>query len=130
MRYLIDTHILLWLLIEPGKLSPAQVAALDDADEVLVSSISFWEISLKYHLGKLALQGLMPDELPACAEKSGLTILETDVGLFATFHTLPKLAHKDPFDRLIVHAAIRHDLILVSRDASFTDYQRFGLKLL
>jgi len=130
VRYLIDTHILLWLLMAPDKLSARQVAAITNADEVLVGSISFWEIALKYQLGKLSLQGLTPDELPVYAEKSGLTILETGVELFATFHTLPKLAHKDPFDRLLIHAAIRHGLILISQDDSFGDYQEFGLKLL
>ena len=54
MTWLLDTHALLWALFEPGKLGRKTHAILDDrVNEVLVNPVSYWEISLKYGLGKL-----------------------------------------------------------------------------
>jgi PIN domain nuclease of toxin-antitoxin system len=130
MRYLIDTHIFLWALMDPEKISKKAKESILTADETLVSSISFWEISLKYSLGKLSLNGLSPQELPEYAKRSGFGILECDALTMSSFHTLPKLSHKDPFDRMIIHTAILKNLTLVSRDGRFDEYAPFGLKLL
>ena len=129
MRILIDTHIFLWALMSPEKLSPQIREALMQADQVWVSSISFWEISLKFGLGKLKLKGLKPEDLPKAAQVSGFKVLECDAQLFASSHHLPPIGHKDPFDRLIIHTAIQNQLTLISEDSAFTDYVSQGLKL-
>jgi PIN domain nuclease of toxin-antitoxin system len=63
MRLLIDTHILLWLIREPKRISNAAKAALlDDANQVYVSAASAWEIAIKVHAGKLSVdRGLLTD---------------------------------------------------------------------
>lgn len=129
MRVLIDTHIFLWALMSPEKLSPPIREALIKADQVWVSSISFWEVSLKFGLGKLELKGLKPEDLPKAAQVSGFKILECDAQLFASSHQLEKIGHKDPFDRLIIHTAIQNQLTLISEDNAFGDYISLGLKL-
>ena len=129
MNVLIDTHIFLWALMSPDKLSPQIREALTQADQVSVSSISFWEISLKFGLGKLELKGLRPEELPKAAYLSGIKVLECDAQLFASSHQLPQIGHKAPFDRLIIHAAIQNQLTLISEDSAFADYIGQGLKL-
>ncbi|MBE0509883.1 MAG: type II toxin-antitoxin system VapC family toxin [Chromatiales bacterium] len=129
MVYLIDTHILLWWLMRPEKIPPKAMVAIEQSEQVYVSGLSFWEISLKYSLGKLELQGLMPEELPDHTRASGLGILECDSGMFASFHQLPRLGHRDPFDRMLIHTAIRHNMTLISRDQAFADYRAHGLKL-
>ena len=54
--YLLDTHSFLWSIWQPEKLGKQAVAVLENTDnKVFVSSITFWEISLKYALGKLTL---------------------------------------------------------------------------
>ena len=66
MKLLLDTHAFLWAAFSPRKLSARARSALIGLDnEVAVSSLSFWEISLKFSLGKIALEGCTPDELPA-----------------------------------------------------------------
>lgn len=55
MKFIIDTHILIWTLLDPEKLSKNILQAYAEADEVQVSNINFWKISLKYRLGKLDL---------------------------------------------------------------------------
>ena len=129
MSILIDTHIFLWALFSPQKLSSEIQEALIKADRVWVSSISFWEVSLKYGLGKLELQGLKPEDLPKAAQISGFKVLECDAQLFASSHQLENIGHKDPFDRLIIHTAIQNQLTLISEDTAFADYVSQGLKL-
>ncbi len=70
MKYLLDTHTLLWVLFEDEKLSNKAKAAIKNLhNEIYVSMISYWEISLKYGLGKLTLQGITPDKLPEKAKE-------------------------------------------------------------
>jgi PIN domain nuclease of toxin-antitoxin system len=130
MRLLLDTHSLLWAIFDPKKLrEPARAAIKDQRNDVAVSVVSFWEISLKYALGKLELVGTNPEDLPETTETMGIDILQVSAYEAASFHKLPKLAHKDPFDRLIIWQAIQQRMHLVSKDRSFEDYKASGLKL-
>lgn len=128
MTYLLDTHTLLWTLFEDEKLSEKAREAISNAEnEIYVSVLSYWEISLKYALGKLELEGITPDELPEKAKEIDIETMELSEEDAITFYRLPRLKHKDPFDRLIVWQAIRRDLPLISKDKSMEDYQPFGL---
>ena len=61
MKYLVDTHIFLWAIISPEKLSEkVQTILLDSNNTIIVSSITLWEISLKYGSGKLLLGKIQP----------------------------------------------------------------------
>ena len=131
MKLLLDTHAFLWAAFSPRKLSArARSALVDHSNEVAVSSLSFWEISLKFSLGKIALEGCTPDELPTVAQEMQFEILQADATDMASFHALPKTAHKDPFNRMIIWQAIRQGRTLVSKDAKFASYQDHGLKVL
>lgn len=131
MKYLLDTHILLWSIFKPKQLSDKQKAAiLDVHNDVFVSAISFWEISLKYSLKKIKLGNMKPDKLPGHAKKSGFEIAKIDEGLLASFYKLPVIDHKDPFDRLLIWEAINNGYTVISADKNFTKYKKFGLKLL
>ena len=78
MNVLLDTHAFLWSLFTPEKLSKAAIRAIQSMhNDVAVSVVTFWEISLKYAIGKLELTGVMPEELPQFAE---LMNLETQIG--------------------------------------------------
>lgn len=128
MTYLLDTHTLLWTLFEDEKLSAKARDAISNAEnEIYVSVISYWEISLKYALGKLELEGITPDELPEKAKEIDIETMDLSEEDAITFYKLPRLKHKDPFDRLIIWQAIRRDLPLISKDKSMEDYQPFGL---
>ena len=128
MTYLLDTHTLLWTLFEDEKLSEKAREAISNAEnEIYVSVLSYWEISLKYALGKLELEGITPDELPEKAKEIDIETMELSEEDVITFYKLPHLKHKDPFDRLIIWQAIRRDLPLISKDKIMQDYQKFGL---
>ncbi len=132
MKLLIDTHIFLWLLFTPKKVPAKQLELLQSSEsELYICSISFWEISLKYNLGKLKLSGVLPDQLPQLATKMNITVVEMNAEAMASFYQLEKPErHKDPFDRAIVWMCLLKDFTLVSRDNSLAAYKPAGLKLL
>jgi PIN domain nuclease of toxin-antitoxin system len=95
-----------------------------------ISTVTFWEIALKFALGKLELAGVLPDDLPAVAVQMDLTIEPLAAEDAATYHRLPRTAHKDPFDRMIIWQSLRHQWTLISADAQFAAYRSQGLDLL
>jgi PIN domain nuclease of toxin-antitoxin system len=132
MSYVIDTHIFLWLLFEPKRV-PINVLDIlkNPTNYIAITSISFWEISLKFNLGKLELNGTTPEELPKLAEKMGLAIEQIATQEMASFHKLEKTKkHKDPFDRIIIWHCITHERMIISLDGKFDSYEEFGLKVL
>jgi PIN domain nuclease of toxin-antitoxin system len=128
-NFLIDTHIFLWLNFSPEKLPKTMLTLLQDRqNQVFVSEISFWEISLKYQLGKLSLSGILPHELLPTAEQMGIQIANITPNEFATFFQLPSVdGHKDPFDRLIIWQCICQKKTLMSYDSKLEGYVRVGL---
>ena len=130
MTYLLDTHVLLWTIGKSTELSPPAREIIEDSrNRVLVSTVSLWEASLKYGLGKLKLDPLVPDELPDHCHRLGFEILPLESGDASSYHVLPRVdGHRDPFDRMLVHQCIRGDLILVSRDGRMNRYRAHGLR--
>src|SRR3989337_788031 len=103
MKYLLDTHAFLWTLLDDEQLSKKAAKVIQNpGNDIYVSVITFWEISLKYAIGKLELTGISPDELPQKAKETGIQTLKLSKREAASFHRLPKLKHKDPFDRIII----------------------------
>lgn len=131
MKYLLDTHYLIWSIIDPDKIDKKRKKILLDVNSYkYISQISFWEISIKYSLGKLELKGITPEELPEAAIKSGFQILELETKILASSYKLPKNPnHKDPFDRLIIWECICNDFILLTADDKVKEYKENGLKI-
>ncbi|MBI2334972.1 type II toxin-antitoxin system VapC family toxin [Candidatus Daviesbacteria bacterium] len=129
MKLLVDTHVFLWIIFSPKKISSRAKDLLFDPEIAkYISAITFWEVSLKYQLGKLKLTGVLPDELPVVAQKAGFEILNLDADTASTFYQLPKFKDQDPFDRMLAWQAIRQDYHLLTKDLSFADYRNYGLK--
>jgi PIN domain nuclease of toxin-antitoxin system len=126
---LLDTHAFLWAAIEPGRLSAAARAIISDpANEIHLSLISLWEISLKFALGKLAVRGGRPDDLVPAAHRMGLVITPPSAEEAIGFHRLSRAAHKDPFDRMLVWQCLQRNWVFVTRDRAFEAYRNLGLK--
>jgi PIN domain nuclease of toxin-antitoxin system len=117
-RLLVDTHALLWWLIDDAGLSQAAREALSDpANDVLVSTASVWEIAIKRALGKLGA----PDDLPEHIEAQGFGWLPVQAEHAWRVGDLPT-HHRDPFDRLLVAQALVEQIPIVSADARFAAY--------
>src|SRR3990167_7785265 len=118
MRYLLDTHIILWWFTTPDKIdNKARKIIRDKSTQVFLSSASFWEMAIKKSLGRLTL----PHNLLEAAAGEGFKILpilpEESLGVA----DLP-LLHADPFDRLLVMQAKLHDLVIITNDEKMAEY--------
>lgn len=129
--FIIDTHILLWLIFNPKQINKKIMAILEDTDnKIYVCNTTLWEISIKFHLGKLELNGLFPNQLPNMIKEMGFEILEINYPIMASLFELPSVEkHKDPFDRIMIWQCIQKNYTLLSQDAKFDNYQPFGLML-
>lgn len=131
MSYLLDSHAFIWAILDRKKLSTDVYRLLEDASHpVFVSAVSFWELSLKHRLGKLDLTGISPEELPILAQESGFEFIPLKPSEAAGYHLLKADWHRDPFDRMLIWQAITHDLTLLSKDKTISQYQSVGLKQL
>lgn len=113
MRYLLDTHILLWLLVDDRQVSAPVQERLRYADELFVSAASIWEAKIKASLGKLQL----PEVFLASIARSGFTELVVTGEHIAAILEID-LPHRDPFDRLLLTQAQQEGLTLVTADAT------------
>ena len=120
MRILLDTHLLLWALSQPTKLTAA-VRKQIDASEVYASAASIWEISIKSALGKLTAN---PRDILAGIEPAGFSLLSISGEHAAKVVELPPL-HKDPFDRLLVAQSMVEPMLLLTNDGALRDYGSF-----
>lgn len=117
MRVLLDTHLLLWALSSPLKLSK-ETRRIIDTSGVHVSAASIWEIAIKASLGKLDAD---PDEILSAIEPAGLSILPILGEHAAKVARLPQL-HRDPFDRILVAQALTEPMILLTNDPALAGY--------
>ena len=122
MKLLLDTCTFLWLIQGRKNLSPNGIGAfVDPKNEVYLSSVSVWEINVKYRLGKLSLP-LSPDKFIPKERKRHM-ITRLDLSEQDTFHLLKlPTPHKDPFDRMLVCQAIEHSLTILTPDPLVTQY--------
>jgi len=129
VSFLLDTQHLLWLFIEPEKITKPRVnLLLDEKNNIYFSQVSLWEISIKYKLRKLKLGGGTPEDFYHVVENSFLHCLLLENTVLISSYQLP-LLHKDPFDRLLIWQSICNDLSFISSDRSIGDYIKYNLKL-
>ena len=122
MRILLDTCEFLWLVSGDPKLSASVSAAIREPNnQVFLSAVSFWEISLKHSLGKLPLPQSPSQLVPLQREKHLIAPLALDEAAVAQLSGLPML-HRDPFDRMLVCQAQAHSLTLASSDSLVRQY--------
>ena len=123
MRFLIDTHALLWVLFEPEKI-PKQIRdfMLDPENEILVSVASAWEIAIKKGLGKIVLPGVLEEAVLG----SGFGFLPITPEHCDAYGVLPIYHdHRDPFDRMLAVQARLEGCRLISKDAKL---DRYGIR--
>lgn len=132
MNYLLDTHVILWLAYEDNKLSPSvREVLLNPENQIFLSAVSFWEISLKFHSGKLDLKGHNPKILKEGFDQFyDFKELALEMEDTVSFFRLDAPIHKDPFDRILIWQALQHGLILISDDQNIKSYQAIGLNVI
>lgn len=122
MKLLLDTHALIWWLAGDAALSQPARAAIDDkGNSVAVSAATAMEVSIKHRLGKLAQAALLAQDFEAIIARQGFTELPISVR-HAKLAGEMNIAHKDPFDRLLIAQAQAEGMVLVSNEALFDGF--------
>ncbi|HUF37113.1 MAG TPA: type II toxin-antitoxin system VapC family toxin [Anaerolineales bacterium] len=117
----LDTSALLLWTLDPGQLSESAEAAISGEEQIVVSSISIWEIALKVKRGKLVLPISIEEYMIRLGQVNGLEILAVDVQAWLDNVNLD-WEHRDPADRTIVSLARRLDSPLVTSDATIKGF--------
>lgn len=122
MRLLVDAHALIWSVDDPAQLSTdARDALADASNELLFSTVTIWEISIKTGLGKLTLSQPFHVWVEAAVHDLSATLLPISIEAADVQASLPR-HHNDPFDRMLIAQAQVEVLPIVSRDAIFDQY--------
>ena len=122
MRFLLDTHIAIWSLTEPGRIAPSIRDALDESSaEIFVSAVSVWEIAIKHRLGRTDSPPFSGHEAIGHFSNAGFTLLDIAPAHAAFVERLPPL-HADPFDRLMLAQAVVEAMQFVTYDRHLSRY--------
>jgi PIN domain nuclease of toxin-antitoxin system len=122
MKLLLDTHVLLWAIGDPDRLSAEACALLENPDhELFFSAVSLWEIAIKNHLGRadfcvdarVLRRELMDHHYHELMISSEHVVAVSDLPLH----------HKDPFDRLLVAQATVEGITLLTKDVLVAQYR-------
>lgn len=121
MNYLLDTHVLLWLLSQQNKISSHVLDQCSDPrNQPYFSLLSIWEVQIKHQLGKLTLDIPIKKIMNTANEKNILT-LGVNESHILMLDSLP-YHHKDPFDRLLIAQAKAENMTFVSADKIIQQY--------
>ena len=122
MKILLDTVTFLLAVTDAPELSAdARQSFADPDNNIYLSSVSSWEISVKNTLGKLPLPDQPAKCVPAQCKQHGIECLDLDEESALHLNRLPPL-HKDPFDRMLVCQAVTHGLVELTPDRLITQY--------
>jgi PIN domain nuclease of toxin-antitoxin system len=119
MKFLLDTHALLWWLADDNQLGRrARELVEDPGNDVLISMVSLWEIAVKARIGKLQAD---IGEITGAVQQEGFTLLDIAMTHLLTLAGLP-MHHRDPFDHLLIAQAITEDATFISEDRNTARY--------
>ncbi|UCE20004.1 MAG: type II toxin-antitoxin system VapC family toxin [Gemmatimonadota bacterium] len=123
MKYLIDTHTLLWILTDDSRLSKkAKRYYLDPQNEILFSMAGIWELAIKSSLGRLSLEKSLEEFVMKHIKGNDIGILHIELPHVLRVEQLP-FHHRDPFDRLLISQSIENDLPIISSDKTLDRYR-------
>ena len=121
MKYILDTHTVLWLATSSSALSEtAKRTILDPENDFFVSIASAWEVAIKVGTGKLRLVDGV-SKFFSIVHENGFELLPITKEHVKTLETLPPL-HRDPFDRILIASAMTEGMYLITADTNIHRY--------
>ena len=121
MDLLIDTHAVLWFITEDRRLPKKTKQIIEDVlNNCFVSIATLWEIAIKNSLGRLELNADI-EVIFRIIDETGFELLPITVNHILAYTSL-EFHHHDPFDRIIIAQAIHENLIIISKDEKFDNY--------
>lgn len=122
MRLLLDTCTFLWLISDDDNLSQTVRDLFQDPqNEVFLSAVSLWEITVKYQLGKLPLPEHPRHYIPRKRQQHQIESLSLHEDAIQHLGNLPGI-HRDPFDRILICQALQEGLVLLTPDPLIQQY--------
>jgi PIN domain nuclease of toxin-antitoxin system len=127
VRFLLDTHAVLWASLSPDLLTPRAAAAiLGETNEIFVSAASAWEIATKVRIGKLPWAEAFERDFLHYMAEAGYSMLSVTPEIALRAGRLLG-DHRDPFDRIIAAHALADDIPVISADPKL---DAFGVRRL
>lgn len=124
MKLLLDTHVWLWRLLSPERLSEDAEAALADREAGLhLSPVSTWETLVLARKGRLSLRPSPTEWVLDALSRSALTAVPVSHGIALRSERLGGFGSVDPADRFLVATALEHDLVLVTADGAMRAFE-------
>ena len=120
MKYLLDTHTLLWFLDKSEYLSQKAFSLITSDEKIYVSIVTLWEIAIKRSIKKLNINH-SSSELKEICEKENIEILPLSEKHIDLIHEMP-FFHNDPFDRMIIAQAQSENLSIITKDSKIKLY--------
>lgn len=124
MTPLLDTHVLLWLALEPKRLSKRATQLIERAgkrDGLAIASITLWEIAMLVARGRVAIQGTTSNWTTELLARSGVAVVELSPTIAELATTFGPDYSRDPVDQLIGATARAHGMSLVTADAKLRE---------
>ena len=129
MKYLLDTHIILWALVDDKHISSDVRKIIEDQkNEIYYSSASTWEIEIK-HLNKDNFK-LSADQFVFLCDQNGLMNIPIKNSNVLGLKKIKNTKHNDPFDKMLLAQAISENMILITHDRKFTAYSNANIMLI
>lgn len=129
MKFLIDTHILIWLAVSPEKVPKSVFEIIENPqNDLYISTVTLWEIAIKLSIKKLDLKGLEISDLVQICNEQGIKIVQLPISAVTKYRNLPiKENHRDPFDRALISLCISDGYVFLSHDSKISQYEQDGL---
>jgi PIN domain nuclease of toxin-antitoxin system len=122
VKLLVDTHVLIWIILNPEKLSERTVNLfLDRRNQIFLSIVSIWEMQIKLQIGKLSFELPLSELIESQQKVNNLQISSITTKHIYSLEGLPNY-HRDPFDRLLIAQAIVESMPVLSIDVAFDAY--------
>lgn len=119
LKWLLDTHAVIWMLLDDPRLGKDARNEIEHAEagDLVISDMTLLEISMLVEKNKLLIQGSLIAYLTDIAAQFQVLPIDTLIAVEAMSLKLPQ---GDPFDRVIVATARRHNLTLITKDRHIT----------
>lgn len=122
MKYLLDTHTILWYATNDRRLPVKQYETIESSqNQIFISHVSIWEIGIKSAIGKLKIENTVESFVREKIEPYNFFFLSIELHHILKATSLPQ-HHHDPFDRLLIAQSIIENIPVISSDTTFDQY--------